>query len=112
MTLAQEVEELNTRLATLEQGPSVVGDWYRLDARAARTIIRAHYELTSLQRALIEVVRTVPPDPAWHRRRATLQAVRDLVEELQRIRLAAQSRAFEHEAADGQRDFSNWSRGS
>lgn len=68
MTLAQEVEELNRRLAALEQGPSVAGDWYRLDARAARAMIRARCELTSLQR--------------------------ELIAKLLEIRLAAQSRVF------------------
>ncbi len=80
-TLAQEVEELNRRLATLERGPSVVGDWHRLDARAARALIRAQCERTAL--------------------------LRDLIDQLQMIRLAAQRRVFEHEAAACQRDVSN-----
>jgi hypothetical protein len=110
MALEDEVEELNSRLRNLEEGPAVIGDWYRLDAHVARTIIRAQYELTSLQRDLIELVRAVPPDPTWQQRRTAAQAIRDLVEELQMIRLAAQSRVFEHEAAVSQRDFPNGSR--
>ena len=98
------------RLSVLERGPAVVGDWHRLDARAARMMIRAQYELTALQRDLIGFVRAVPPDPGWRQRRTDAQVLRDLVDELQMIRLAAQSRVFEHEAADAQREVSSWSR--
>jgi hypothetical protein len=40
-TLAASVQALRDRLARLEEGPAVVGDWHRLEAAAARALIAA-----------------------------------------------------------------------
>jgi hypothetical protein len=41
MKLLDEVRLLHERMAQLERGPTVVGDWHRFEARVARLLIAA-----------------------------------------------------------------------
>jgi hypothetical protein len=110
MKFVDELAALHEKLEQLEEGPSVVGDWHRLEARVGRMLIHAQNELTRLQRDLIDLVRVQPPDPRWAELRVQTRALRDGMEELRMLRLCAQSRLFEYEAADAQTEFSNWTR--
>lgn len=107
MKLDDELAALNDKLEQLETAPSVIGDWHRLEARVARLLIHAQNELTAVQRDLIDFVRAEPPDPRWYELQAHARRIRDAMEELRMLRMCAQSRLFEHEAEDLQRDFSN-----
>jgi len=110
MKIAHELRALHEKLEQLEDGPSVVGDWHRLEARVARMLIHTQNELTGLQRDLIDLVRAEPPDPRWYELQARTRALRDGMQELRMLRLCAQSRLFEHEVAETQTDVSNWTR--
>lgn len=107
MKLDDDLVALNDKLEQLETGPAVIGDWHRLEARAARLLIHAQNELTSVQRDLIDFVRAEPPDPRWYALQARARRIRDAMEELRMLRMCAQSRLFEYEAEDLQCDFAN-----
>jgi hypothetical protein len=78
MEVADELRALNEKLDQLEQGPAVVGDWHRFEARVARALICAHNQLLQSE----------------------TRALRDALEELQMLRLCAQGRLLEYEAED------------
>lgn len=107
MNPADEVEALQQRLAQLEQGPAVIGDWHRLVARAARLMVCGQTQLARLQCEMIELVRTPPPDPKWFGLLSQVHTLRDSMEDVRLVRLCAESRAFELEAEAIQRDVSN-----
>lgn len=109
MKLDDELAALHARLEQLESSNAVIGDWHRLEARVARLLIHAQNELTVVQRELIDFVRAEPPDPRWHRLQTHARRIRDAMEELRMLRMCAQSRLFENEAAESQSDFSNFS---
>lgn len=110
MKLDDELGALHEKLESLEHGPAVIGDWHRLEARVARLMIHAQNELTSVQRELIDFVRAAPPDPRWHQLQSRAQWIRNAMEEMRMIRMCAQSRLFEHEAAEYQKDFMDFDR--
>ena len=104
-TLESNEEALRDKLARLEEGPAVVGDWHRLEASAARALIGAQYELSAIQAEMLDSVRSSPPDPRWHARQRRLQDMREMMDELRLIRMCAQSRLFEIEAEASQTSF-------
>ena len=110
MNVVDELAVVHEKLEQLEEGPAVVGDWHRFEARVGRMLVHAQNELTRLQRDLIELVRAEPPDRRWHELQVQTRALRDAMEELRMLRLCAQSRLFEYEAASAQTDFTNWTR--
>lgn len=112
MKIDDEVEALRSQLDMLEQGPAKLGDWHRLDARAARALIQAQHAIAVLQQDLIGFVRAEPPDPAWVRKQREAQQIREVMAELHIIRLCVESRILEHEAERNQSGFSNWSPGA
>ncbi len=109
MNLADELDGLHGKLAQLEQGDAVVGDWHRFEARAARALVRGQSQLAYLQRQMIELVRIEPPDPRWFGLLSNVHTLRDLMQEIRMVRLCAESRIIELQAEANQREFSNWS---
>lgn len=112
MKIDDDVGALRSQLDMLEQGPAKLGDWHRLDARAARTLIHAQHRIAALQQELIGFVRAEPPDPAWVGKQREAQRIRELMAELCIIRLCAESRILECEAERNQSGFSNWVSGA
>ena len=106
MKLVIERLVLHERLAQLEQGPAVIGDWHRLEARAGRALVHGQTQLARLQREMLELVRVEPPAPEWLALLSSVHAVRDTMEEVRIVRLCAESRILELQAEAGQRGFS------
>ena len=104
-TLDTTVTSLNEKLARLEAGPSVAGDWHRLEAAAARGLIAAQNEIAGIQADMLELVKANPPDRRWYAAQARLHTVRGLMDDLRLVKLCAQSRLFEIEAEANQTDF-------
>lgn len=98
MQLANEVETLRERFARLEEGASVLGDWLRLEARAARALIHGANQLLCLQREMLELGCDELPDPQWYSKRHVASAVVEAMDEIRVVRMCAQSRVFELEA--------------
>lgn len=109
MNIAEELEGLHARLAQLEQGPAVIGDWHRLVARAGRLLVYGQTQLARLQREMIELVRIEPPEPKWFGLLSSVHTLRDWMEEVRLVRLCTESRLMEMQAESKQGDFSNWS---
>jgi hypothetical protein len=109
-TIHDDFKTLQQRLDQLEAGPAAIGDWHRLEARAARTMVAAQNEIAALQARMLDLVRAEPPHPTWLEAQARIRAIRELMDDLRLIRLSAQGRIFEHEAAATQHDFSNVAR--
>lgn len=58
MTISDEVTAVRDRLEELEEGPAVIGDWHRLEARIVRALVAGVNQLAAMQRGVrIETLR-------------------------------------------------------
>jgi hypothetical protein len=107
MGIAEALEELRTKLDALEAGPATVGDWHRLDARAARALIAAQHELAQVQREVRGPGEGVSSEPMWLGQHTRVCRVAQIIEELRMIRLCAEGRILELQAEAMERGFTD-----
>jgi hypothetical protein len=105
--IEQELEALRASVAELESRKTNADDWRRIEARAFLALLGGQLQLTSLQRDMIDHVRSRSRDWSWQRTHLEVGRLVETLNELRTVKTCAQSRVFELEATRAQRVFSN-----
>jgi hypothetical protein len=93
--IADELTKLHERLDALDDEPATLGDWHRLEARAARLLIAGQHELARVQGEVLARCASEPRSPNRH---SCVQQLVRILEELRIIRLCAEGRILELQA--------------
>jgi len=105
MCIEEELEELRASVAELESRTATADDWRRIEARAFLALLGGQLQLTSLQRGMIDHVRAKSRDCTWRSTHLEVGRLVDKLNELRSLRKSAQSRAFEVETFEVERQL-------
>lgn len=108
MNIDAELEALRDKLAQLEDGPAVIGDWHRLEARIGRALVHGSNQLAVLNRMMLDQLRA--DDVKRFAVQRQLAALRDHMDELRMLRLCAAGRLLELQAEEDQSVAARWAR--